>query len=157
MNPREVIEEIRQYTHNDYSARMKDVIAIQNASEDIFGFVLSLIVTVIIIVLSIVTLLDICFITMPVFQEAVIHKRWDGSIDPNAKVRLISHDARIAVQKSMTMNTGKSALSLYLSRRVKTYCISAVVIYIALTGSSVMIPLVSKIVMSVVEVLGTMT
>ena len=156
MNPREVISEIRQYTNNDYIAQLKDIIEVQSAMEDIVGFILSLIVTVIIIVLAIVTLLDICFITMPVFQDAVIHKRWDGSIDPNARVRLISHDARIAVQQSMTQATGKSALSLYLSRRIKTYCVSAVVIYIALTGSSVLVPLIAKVVTSIVEVFNAM-
>lgn len=155
MNPSEVVDEIRQYTNNGYGVKMDDVLIAQSVIYDVVGFILGVLVVLIVVGMSIITALDICYITIPMFQDTVVHKRWDGSTDPNARVRFISHDARIAVNAAATQETGKSALSIYLGRRIKTYCIAAVVLYIAIAGSSVIVPLISKIVTGILTAFST--
>lgn len=155
MNPSEVIDGIRQYTNNGYGVKMDDVLVAQSVIYDVVGFLLGVLVVLIVVGMSIVTALDICYITIPAFQDTVIHRRWDGSADPNAKVRFISHDARIAVKAAAMQETGKSALSIYLRRRVKTYCIAAVVLYLAIAGSSVIVPLITKIVSGILTAFST--
>ena len=92
--------------------------------------------------LGLFTALDIAFITQPVFRgwysdSAQSGSKVTGTTDKKtgeAKLRWISDEAVYAV-KVATLGEGKSALSIYLFKRMAAYVITAIVIFMLLTGN----------------------
>lgn len=150
MKPSEVTDAIREYTGNGYGIQLDDLIIAQYTIYDIIGFILGLIAFFIILGVGLITALDIAYITIPMFQDKVRTERWDGS--RGYKMRFISNDARDAVDEATTRPEGKTALSIYLRKRVKSYLICGVVLYICIVGSSTIVPIIANIVLQVLKV-----
>ncbi len=148
MNPTDVANGIREYTTAS-DIDIADMKEIQNIIYDVSGYILGLIVTVLCLGITVITALDICYITMPSFQEKVRNHNWDSG--STGKLRLVSNDARISVNKANTSSTGTSALKIYITSRIKTYMILAIVIYLSLGGIYGIIPLVVKIVRAIMS------
>ena len=104
MDPSTVIDGIREYTGNGYGVHMDSLIIAQSTIYDIVGFVLGLLAFFISIGMFLITALDVCYITIPIFQDKVRSQRWDGS--RGSKVRFISKDAVEAVELAYTIDNG---------------------------------------------------
>lgn len=151
MDPSTVIDGIREYTGNGYGVHMDSLIIAQSTIYDIVGFVLGLLAFFISIGMFLITALDVCYITIPIFQDKVRSQRWDGS--RGSKVRFISKDAVEAVELAYTIDNG-SAIGSYLKKRVKTYIICGVILYIILIGSNTLVPIIANIVLSILRALS---
>lgn len=150
MKPSEVTEAIREYTGNGYGIKLDDVTVAQYVIYDVIGFILGLITFFIVVGVGLITALDIAYITIPMFQDKVRAEKWDGS--RGYKVRFISNDARDAVDEAATKMNGKTALGIYLRKRVKSYMICGVVLYICIVGSSTIVPIIANIVLQILKV-----
>lgn len=149
MTPFDVVDGIREYT-GESGVDVKNLKVAENVINDITGYILGLIVFVISLGITVITALDVAYITLPLFQEKVQNKRWDGS-NGLKSFRLISNDARLAVNEASTISSGKSALSIYLAKRIKTYMICGAVIYICLGGSGAITPFIAKVVRAILD------
>lgn len=154
MNPSEVVESISEYTHNGQHANMDVVITAEGIIYDVFGFVAGIIVIVISFGMFLITALDLAYITLPTFRSIAREKRWDGSrgtSEDSGKYRIISSDARLAVEQAAISNTGQSAIKLYLRRRVKAFVIVAIMIYVSIAGSNILMPTMIYVVRGVLD------
>jgi hypothetical protein len=96
--------------------------------------------------------LDICYITIPVFQEKVKEERWDGS-SGGSRFRIVTRAATTAVDKSMTSE--ESALKVYLKSRIIMYCICGVMILIAVRGADTVVPVINTAIKAVIDALNS--
>lgn len=156
MSPTEVVESMREYTNNFHGVELDTIILAQSTISDIVGFILGLIAFFIAIGMGVITALDIAYITIPMFQDKVRDEKWDGSRG-HGKVRFISNNARIAVERASTQVDGNSALKIYLKGRVLAYVISAVVLYICLAGTGVVVPIIARIVSEILNAFGSIS
>lgn len=147
MNPADIVDGVRKYTGNGYGIQLDTLIIAQGVIYDVVGFLLGLIAFVIVIGMALITTLDVCYLTIPMFQDKVRDERWDGS-KGHRKIRFISNDARLAVEKAATGQTGRSALTVYIKKRIISYCIAAMVLYICLAGSNTIVPAISNVVLT---------
>lgn len=150
MNPSDIVDGIRDYTGNGYGVQLDTLIIAQSMIYDIVGFILGLIAFFIVVGMALITTLDVAYITIPMFQDKVRDERWDGS-KGHGKVRFISNDARLAVEQASMMSTGKSALWIYIKKRIIAYMICAVVLFICLRGSSTLVPIIANIILDLLK------
>ena len=108
--------------------------------ENIMGAVLGVGAVFVIIVLFLITVLDICYMMIPPLQFVMRDKNWDGSADEGRKFRLISKDALAAVRESSAGE--KSSLWIYLRKRLRTYIIAAIIIFLIIAGSDIIVGIV---------------
>lgn len=148
MNPSELIDGIREYTNNGSSVYLDNVREAEYMIQDITGFILGLIAIFISFGMTLISALDICYITIPVFQDMIKDKKWDGSPD-GSNFRIISGAARVAVET--TSGTGESPLKFYMKKRIGMYCFCGLVLSIAILGFGTITGIVSNIVLSIVE------
>lgn len=154
MNPGEVIEGIGEYAYNGQHANMDIVIVAENIIYDVFGYIAGIIVIIISFGMLFITVLDLAYIALPTFRSLAREKRWDrskGTSEDGGKYRLISSDARLAVEEAAIGRTGYSALELYLRKRVKAFILVAVMIYVSIAGSHILIPTMVRIVRGVLD------
>lgn len=147
MDTQEIREGILEYVSGDYSV---DMLMIYNTAEtigDITGIILGIIAYAIAILMTLITVVDICYITLPVFREAVKKLRWDGTNDRGLSA--ISKDAFSAVEEVYTMSLEKSPLSIYIKSRLMTYVIAVFVLFIILGGMGYVKDIVVLIVRSI--------
>lgn len=150
MDPSDIVDGIREYTGNGYGVQLDTLIIAQSMIYDIVGFILGLIAFFIVVGMGLITALDVAYITIPMFQDKVRDERWDGS-KGHGKVRFISNDARTSVEQAATSMTGKSSLVVYIKKRTKAYVFCAIVLFICLRGSSVLVPIISNIILDILR------
>lgn len=96
---------------------------------DVVAFILGLLAWFLAAFLTIVTAMDVLFLTYPIFQDYMIrkwdHKKMDG-------IRIVSEDARLSLEESHS--SGEHPLVLYLKKRIKTYLFAATLLVIIITG-----------------------
>lgn len=96
---------------------------------DVVAFVLGLLAWFLAAFLTIVTAMDVLFLTYPIFQDYMIrkwdHKKMNG-------IRIVSEDARLSLEESHS--SGEHPLVLYLKKRIKTYLFAATLLVIIVTG-----------------------
>lgn len=96
---------------------------------DVVAFILGLLAWFLAAFLTIVTAMDVLFLTYPIFQDYMIrkwdHKKMNG-------IRLVSEDARLSLEESHS--SGEHPLVLYLKKRIKTYLFAATLLVIIITG-----------------------
>lgn len=112
----DIVDKIRQYAENDnidYSA-YKQVVDFIN---DTTSIILGIIFWVILATFSLMVAMDIAYLTIPTFRDVMYKKGLDGSVQ-DSKVKLISAHARNAVIQAETKETGRSALGIYLKKRI---------------------------------------
>lgn len=100
-----------------------------SAIESIFSFVLGILIVLIFIGIPCVTALDVAYICMPVFRNKISEKNYGQP----GKIRFISNDAIKAIEESY-LSDGKSALAIYLRKRLWTYLIVAAVLTVVCLG-----------------------
>ena len=117
-----------------------------------FGTMAFSVLSVILVVyMALVTTFDIVYITFPMIQSMASKRNLDGSLDISGlKFRVISRDAYNAVQEKYSIEGSgrglyKSALLIYLRKRLKTYLVLAVVLVIMFNGFNVLVLIISKL------------
>lgn len=96
---------------------------------NVVAFILGLLAWFLAAFLTIVTAMDVLFLTYPIFQDYMIrkwdHKKMNG-------IRFVSEDARLSLEESHS--SGEHPLVLYLKKRIKTYLFAATLLVIIITG-----------------------
>jgi hypothetical protein len=117
-----------------------------------FGTMAFSVLSVILVVyMALVTTFDIMYITFPMIQSMASKRNLDGSLDISGlKFRVISRDAYNAVQEKYSIEGSgrglyKSALLIYLRKRLKTYLVLAVVLVVMFNGFNVIVLIISKL------------
>ena len=117
-----------------------------------FGTMAFSVLSVILVVyMALVTTFDIMYITFPIIQSMASKRNLDGSLDISGlKFRVISRDAYNAVQEKYSIEGSgrglyKSALLIYLRKRLKTYLVLAVVLVVMFNGFNVLVLIISKL------------
>lgn len=117
-----------------------------------FGTMAFSVLSVILVVyMALVTTFDIMYITFPMIQSMASKRNLDGSLDISGlKFRVISRDAYNAVQEKYSIEgygrgLYKSALLIYLRKRLKTYLVLAVVLVVMFNGFNVLVLIISKL------------
>lgn len=116
---------------------------------NLLKIITGMIVYVAMLCMVLVTSIDVLYITMPVFREKMDARsaEKDGlTREGEQGHRWVSDEAVYSV-KSGVLETGKSALSIYLGKRVYAFIVMMVVIFILLTGN---ISLITDIVLNIV-------
>lgn len=109
---------------------------------EFLNLVISYAIVLILLGLTIMTALDIFYLTMPSYQVLLRKRGLDGS-NEDSRVKLISRSAIDAANE--THITGGNLIMSYLKHRIKTYIISAVMIMIMAMGSPFILGLLDKI------------
>lgn len=109
----------------------------------ILNYVLGIIVVLLSLGMTIFSAFDICYIAWPVFRNACEESKNNGGImasnkkgaDGGTKLRFITDEAIYAVNSTETSQTGKNPILVYLGKRVITYMLLAVMLFILVTGN----------------------
>lgn len=119
---------------------------IVSASKTLEGFtpfinlILGLAVVVITSFMTVFTAIDICYIVFPVFRSKLEDSAQSGGInakktaDGGTKMRFVTDEAVYAVSQATT-NPGVNAMSIYFGKRVVSYIILTVMLFILLTDN----------------------
>lgn len=113
------------------------------------GYILGLLVTIIVISTTIITALDIMYITLPVvqttFDKLLDGKRYGG-------FRLLSKSALLSLEKAQ--ETGTHVIFIYLKYRLKDYIMIAIVVYILVVGPKDIINYIWNIISKILVGMG---
>ena len=116
---------------------------------NVAAFILGLLAWFLAAFLTIVTAMDVLFLTYPIFQDYMIrkwdHKKMDG-------IRLVSEDARLSLEESHS--SGEHPLVLYLKKRIKTYLFAATLLVIIITGGDDLRMFIVDMLLRLFEALG---
>lgn len=83
---------------------------------------------------------DICYIAFPAVRGKMEDSRNTGGVmsqktsDGGTKLRFVSDEAQWAVQEAIT-NPGKNAMVMYFGKRVISYIVLSIVLFIIMTGN----------------------
>lgn len=112
--------------------------------------------------MTIFSALDIVYIVFPPFRGKCEEAKQSGSgvlakQDKNTgetKLRFVSDEAQYAVIAAETTQTGKNALTIYFGKRLVSYIVLAIVLFIILTGNiTVFTDIAIKAVSGVLEII----
>jgi hypothetical protein len=124
-------------------ADVKSAAGVMNGFTSVFQTFLGFIVTMLTIGMTVFTALDLCYIAFPVFRGKCDDAKANGtkgvtSTDKKTgatKLTIISEDAQFSVVSADMVNTGKSPFVIYFQKRVISFIVLAVLIFILLTGN----------------------
>lgn len=127
----------------------------------IISLVLGIVVTLITVGMTIFSAFDIAYIAFPVFRNKCEDAKVQGegvAVKKNengeATLRFITDDAQYAVQQG-SIESGKSPWVIYFGKRVMSYVMLAIILFILLTGNiSLITNIALKIVSGIMNVLG---
>ncbi len=105
----------------------------------IASYLMGLVGVFIIIYMTIITVIDIAYITIPAFQDTCRDRNWDGSQDmEKVRFKLISRDAYNAVEKAVIKRRdGKygNTILIYIGSRIRMYFIGGIVLSVMVLGT----------------------
>lgn len=105
----------------------------------IASYLMGLVGIFIITYMTVITIIDIAYITIPAFQDTCRDRNWDGSQDMDKiRLKLISRDAYNAVEKAATKRRdGKygNTILIYLGSRIRMYFVAGIVLSIMVLGT----------------------
>ena len=114
-----------------------------------FAPIISLVVGVIVVLvtmgMTLFTAFDIAYIAFPVFRNKCEEQKMNGTgynvkkdSNGNVSLRFVTDDAQYAVSEG-TIENGKSPWGIYFRKRIMSYVLLAIVLFILLTGNISMI------------------
>lgn len=123
-----------------------------------FAPIISLVVGVIVVLvtmgMTLFTALDIAYIAFPVFRNKCEEQKMNGTgynvkkdSNGNVSLRFVTDDAQYAVSEG-TIENGKSPWGIYFRKRIMSYVLLAIVLFILLTGN---ISLITNIALNIVS------
>ena len=122
-----------------------------------FAPIISLVVGVIVVLvtmgMTLFTAFDIAYIAFPVFRNKCEEQKMNGTgynvkkdSNGNVSLRFVTDDAQYAVSEG-TIENGKSPWGIYFRKRIMSYVLLAIVLFILLTGN---ISLITNIALNIV-------
>lgn len=103
---------------------------------------LGILVTFITVGMTVFTAFDLCYIAFPVFRGKMDDAKANGTRGitrtnnkGETKLNIVTEDAQFAVISAETAQTGQSAYLIYFKKRIISFVILAVLIFILLTGN----------------------
>ena len=123
-----------------------------------FAPIISLVVGVIVVLvtmgMTLFTAFDIAYIAFPVFRNKCEEQKMNGTgynvkkdSSGNVSLRFVTDDAQYAVSEG-TIENGKSPWGIYFRKRIMSYILLAIVLFILLTGN---ISLITNIALNIVS------
>lgn len=157
-----VLDEIADKNH--LSPNYTDAANILAPFVPYFNILLGLITTIVVLAMSILTALDLCYIAIPAMRNFMSDKAAEGNAavakkDGNGgvKLRFISDEAQYAVEQAAN-NQGTSPWGTYFKSRILSYIFLAVAMVILLTGNiTIITDLIVKLVSGIMGVLQGLT
>ena len=127
--------------------------------------ILGAMVILISIGMTIFSAFDICYIAFPTFRNTCENAKQTGQgvmasnkTNPQtgeAKLRFVSDDAQYAVASSQTVETGKNPFAVYFKKRIVSYMLLAILVFILLTGNiTVLTRLAVNLVSGILELIS---
>lgn len=131
----------------DYIQLIEQVGMIRTIAELILG----LFVTIIIIGLPVIIALEICYINFPVMQSSFnnILNKTSGNI--NRALGLVLRDAKIALTRANTVETGRDVNYIYLLIKLKAILIAIFSVGLVIGVGPIIVQLIIKIASSIIE------
>lgn len=131
----------------DYIQLIEQVGMIRTIAELILG----LFVTIIIIGLPVIIALEICYINFPVMQASFnnILNKTSGNI--NSALGLVLRDAKIALTRANTVETGRDVNYIYLLIKLKAILIAIFSVGLVIGVGPIIVQLIIKIASSIIE------
>ena len=130
MDVQKLIDNIKRLFGNGVSPKVLVVKEGVDAVSNFLSIFLGLMVYAIVIWLPIITAIDMVYLTMPATRDKFPKK----AVGDDTKVRFISKDAYTALNESEWTGGEKSAVSIYLRKRIKTYVIVGSLLVLLVTG-----------------------
>lgn len=157
-----ILDEIAEKNH--LSPNYGDAATILASFIPYFNILLGLITTIVVLAMSILTALDLCYIAIPAMRNFMSDKAAEGNTvvakkDGNGgvKLRFISDEAQYAVEQAAN-NQGSSPWGMYFKSRILSYIFLAVAMVILLTGNiTIITDLIVKLVSGIMSVLQGLT
>ena len=123
-----------------------------------FAPIISLVVGVIVVLvtmgMTLFTAFDIAYIAFPVFRNKCEEQKMNGTgynvkkdSSGNVSLRFVTDDAQYAVSEG-TIENGKSPWGIYFRKRIMSYVLLSIVLFILLTGN---ISLITNIALNIVS------
>lgn len=123
-----------------------------------FAPIISLVVGIIVVLvtmgMTLFTAFDIAYIAFPVFRNKCEEQKMNGTgynvkkdSSGNVSLRFVTDDAQYAVSEG-TIENGKSPWGIYFRKRIMSYVLLAIVLFILLTGN---ISLITNIALNIVS------
>lgn len=108
-----------------------------------FKLFLGIIVTLITVGMTIFTGFDLCYIAFPVFRGKMDDAKANGtrgitrtdSKTGETKLNLVTEDAQYAMVAADTVQTGQNPFVIYFKKRVVSFIVLAVLLFVLLTGN----------------------
>lgn len=130
---------------DDYYSLEADVEGAAGLVEGLKGPIstfLGILVTFLTVGMTLFTAFDLCYIAFPVFRGKMDDAKANGTrgvtrtnSKGETKLNIITEDAQFAVISAETAQTGQSAYLIYFKKRIISFVILAVLIFILLTGN----------------------
>lgn len=101
---------------------------------------LGIIVVLISVGMTVFSAFDLCYIAFPVFRNKCEDAKQNGGImakkgaNGESKLRFVSDDAQYAVVAADTTQSGKNPFIIYFGKRLISYLVLAILLFILLTG-----------------------
>lgn len=127
----------------------------------IISLILGIVVTLVMVGMTIFSSFDVAYIAFPVFRNKCEDAKVQGTgamvkKDSNggASLRWVTDDAQYAVQQG-SIESGKSPWGIYFKKRIMSYILLAIIVFILLTGNiSLITNIALKVVSGIMNVLG---
>ena len=126
--------------------------------------VLGVMTVLITIGMTIFSAFDICYIAFPVFRNKCEEAKQTGQgimagkqnkQTGETKLRFVSDDAQYAIVAADTTQSGKNPFIIYFTKRLISYMVLAVLLFILITGNvTVFTNLAIKLVSGIIELIG---
>ena len=143
------------------SADTAGAAAMLNGFAPIISLILGLMATLVTIGMTISSAIDIAYIAFPVFRNKCEDAKAQGTgamvkkgSNGETSLRFVTDDAQYAISQG-TIESGKSPWTIYFGRRVFSYIVLAIILFILLTGNiSLITDIALKVVSGIMDVLG---
>ena len=129
----------------------------------VFNTLLGIIVVLITIGMALFSAFDLCYIAFPVFRNKCEEAKQSGQgimasnkkgSNGETKIRFVSDDAQYAVTAADTVQSGKNPFVIYFGKRLISYIVLAVLVFILLTGNiDIFTRLALKLVSGILDVI----
>lgn len=146
----------------ELSADTGSATALFKGFEPILNLILGILVTLITVGMTFCSAVDIAYIAFPVFRNRCEDAKMNGGIgtkktaNGETKLAWVTDDAQYAT-KLGTIESGQSPWAIYFKRRIMSYIMLAITLFILMTGNITLITNIAiNIVSGIMDVLGAL-
>lgn len=139
----QTVADFQDYTNSlGLSADVKTAGSIMSGFMGPLRTLLGIIVVLISVGMTVFSAFDLCYIAFPVFRNKCEDQKQNGGpmasrskgANGENKLRFVSDDAQYAVVAADTVQSGKNPFIIYFGKRMISYLVLAILLFILLTG-----------------------